>query len=73
MCFQAAKVSRPLISASKMTEMGELHVLCKKDEALVVNSDGTTVARFKRRGRFYVAMMKIRNQRFRKFLRPAGR
>ena len=49
-CFQVAKVSRPLISVSKLTEMGELQVLCKKDEALVVTNQGATVARFARSG-----------------------
>ena len=72
-CFQVAKVSRPLISVSKLTEMGELQVLCKKDEALIVTNKGATVARFARRGGLYVAMMKVKNPRFQPFHRQAGK
>ena len=72
-CFQVAKVSRPLMSVSKLTEMGELQVLCKNDEAVVVTNQGATVARFARRGGFYVAMMKVKNPRFQPFRRQAGK
>ena len=71
-CFQVAKVSRPVISVSKMTETGELHTLRKKDESLVVTILGATVARFKRKGYFYVAMMKVWNSGFKHFPWPAG-
>ena len=72
-CFQIAKVTRPLISVTKMTEKGELQILCKKDEALVLDSKNRTVAKFARKGGLYVAVMKVRNPRFSHFPRPATR
>ena len=64
-------MSRPLISVFKLTEKGELHVLCKKNEALVVINQGATVARFARKRGLYVATMKVRNPRFQTFHRQA--
>ena len=68
---QIAKVTRPLLSVTKMTESGKVTVLCKKDEALVLNEAGKTVATFKRSGGLYTAVMKVRNPRFQGFARPA--
>ena len=70
-CFQVAKVTRPLLSVTKMTASGELNVLCKKDEALVLNKQGKVVARFGRNGGLYTCMMKVKNPRFQPFARPA--
>ena len=70
-CFQVAEVSRPLLSVTKMTASGELNVLCKKDEALVLNKQGKVVARFGRTGGLYTAMMKVRNPLYQPFGRPA--
>ena len=72
-CFQIAKVTRPLISVTKMTEKGELQILCRKDEALVLDGENKTVAKFARKGGLYVAVMKVRNPRFAPFHRPAIR
>ena len=36
----------------------DMNVLCKKDEALVSDKHNKTVARFARKGRFYVAIMR---------------
>ena len=72
-CFQIAKVTRPLISVTKMTEKGELQILCRKDEALVLDGENKTVAKFARKGGLYVAVMKVRNPRFAPFHRPATR
>ena len=70
-CFQVAKMSRPLISVFKVTEMGELHALRQKDEALVIMSQGATVALFARKGGFYVATMQVKNPCFQAFQRQA--
>ena len=72
-CFQIAKVARPLISVTKMTESGELRVLCSADEALVLDKENRTVAKFVRQGGLYVAVMKMRNPRFSPFPLPANR
>ena len=56
-CFQISKVTRPLLSVTKMTERGDLHVLCKKDEALILGKDNRTVARFVRKGGLYAVVM----------------
>ena len=70
-CFQVAKVTRPLISVTKMTASGELSVLCRKDEAVVLNKKDQVVARFGRSGGLYTCIMKVRNPRFQPFARPA--
>ncbi len=72
MTVQIAKITRPLLSVTKMTESGEISVLCKKDEALVQDSKGKILARFHRKGGLYVCMMKYRNPKFRGegFTRP---
>ena len=72
-CFQIAKVIRPLFSVTKMTERGDLHVLCKKDEALILDKDNRTVARFVRKGVLYTSVMKVKNPRWRPFHRPASK
>ena len=52
---QIAKVTRPLLSVTKMTESGKISVLCKKDEALVLGESNKVQARFARRGGLYTA------------------
>ena len=68
--IQIAKVTRPLLSVTKMTESGKISVLCKKDEALILNEEGKTVAKFNRKGGLYTAIMRVRNPRFQSFPRP---
>ena len=72
MTMQIAKITRPLLSVTKMTESGEISVLCKKDVALVLDSRGQTVATFNRKGGLYVCLIKYRNPRFKPegFARP---
>ena len=72
-CFQIAKVTRPLLSVTKMTEGGDMHVLCKKDEALVLDIHNRVVARFARKGGLYVALMRVKNPRWKPFQRQAIR
>ena len=72
-CFQIAKVTGPLVWVNKMTERGDLHVLCKKDEALILDKDNRTVARVGRKGCLYTAVMKVKNPRWRPFRRPASK
>jgi hypothetical protein len=64
MMVQIAKISRPLLSVTKMTESGDLTVLCKKDEALILDAKGKTVAAFPKRGGLYICMMKYKNPRY---------
>ncbi len=73
MTMQIAKISRPLLSVTQMTKSGEISVLCRKEEALVLDSKGNTVATFHRKGGLYIAMMKYRNPKFKPeadFARP---
>ena len=70
-CFQVAKVTRPLLSVSRMTESGEITVLCKRDVALVLDKNQKTLAEFKRNGGLYTCMMQVRNPRFQPFTRQA--
>ena len=71
-CFQIAKVTRPLLSVTKMTESGKLSVVCKKEEALVLGEQGQTLARFKNNCGLYTCLMKVRNPRFQHFHRQAS-
>ena len=68
-CFQAAKVTRPLLSVTELTDSGQLHVICKKEEALVIDSQQRVLAIFKRNGGLYTAKMKVKNPRFQPFHR----
>ena len=68
--IQIAKVTRPLLSVTKMTESGKISVLCKKDEALVLDEKSKVLARFTRKGGLYTAIMRVRNPRFQPFPRP---
>jgi hypothetical protein len=45
-------------------------VLCKKDEAPVLDETGKVIARFGRKGGLYTAIMRVRNPRFQPFPRP---
>ena len=70
-CFQIAKVTRPLLSVPRMTESGKITVLCKKEEALVLDENQKTLARFTRNGGLYTCVMQVRNPRSQPFARPA--
>ena len=37
-CFQIAKVTRPLLCVSRITETGLVDVLCKKDKAMMMTT-----------------------------------
>ena len=61
--FQVAKVTRPLMSVSKICDAG-LWVKFTKNLAVIMDENDKEVCRFIRRGGLYVARMKIRNPRF---------
>ena len=61
---QITKITRPLLSVSQMTRNGDIFVVCKKDEALVMNQQQQVLAVFKRKGGLYVANMKVRNPKY---------
>ena len=61
---QITKITRPLLSVSQMTKSGKIMVVCKKDEAVILNLDHEVLAVFKQRGGLYVADMRIRNPMF---------
>ena len=63
--IQITKITRPLLSVSQMTKSGEVVVVCKKDEAVILNLQHEVLAVFKQKGGLYVADMKVRNPRFR--------
>ena len=62
--IQITKITRPLLSVFQMTKSGEVVVVCKKDEAVILNLQHEVLAVFKQKGGFYVADMKVRNPRF---------
>ena len=61
---QITKITRGLLSVTQMTKNGDISVVCKRDEAVVLNAQNQQLAVFKRKGGLYVADMKIRNPRF---------
>ncbi len=70
-CFQNAQVTRPLLSVTKITEKGDLDVVCTRDQAMIVEKEtGTVLARFKKKGGLYVGMVKVRNPKWQGFARP---
>ena len=58
--FQVAAVSRPLMSVGRLCDNG-MDVLCKKDRADVLSSDGSVILSFERQvGGLYVAKLKLK-------------
>ena len=57
--FQVAEISRPLMSVSRVCDMG-MERRFKKDEALIVNGEGQTVAWFARHGGPDIASMRLK-------------
>ena len=68
---QIAKVTRPLLSVTKMTESGKVKVVCPKDVAEIQNIKGNVPASFKKAGGLYTAMMRVRNPKHLPLGRPA--
>ena len=62
--IQIAKITRPLLSVTQMTKNGDISVLCKKDEALVLDAHDRILVVFQRKGGLYVAKMKVRNPKY---------
>ena len=62
--FQAAKVTRPLMSISRICD-NDNEVLFTKKEGIVRNSKGVTIARFPRQRGLYVGKFKLRNPKYR--------
>ena len=60
--FQVAKVTRPLMSVSKICRDGKYDVLCRQDKAFVL-SKGTqnVIAEFERQNGLYVSTVQVRN------------
>ena len=61
--FQVAKVTRPLMSVSKICDAG-LWIKFTQNLAIIMDQNDKEVCRFIRRGGLYIARMKIRNPRF---------
>ena len=61
---QITKITRPLLSVTQMTKNGDITVVCKRDEAVILSADHQVLAVFKRKGGLYVADMKVRNPMF---------
>ena len=68
---QIAKVTRQLLSVTKIIGSGSFSVICRKDDAQIVDKNGKPVATFKRSGGLYTTLMRVRNHRFQPFARPA--
>jgi hypothetical protein len=73
LCTQVTKVTRPLLSVTKMTEDGRLEVLCRRDKALVMDTNGKILATFNKKHGLYVCLMKVRNPRYRRSPEPFPR
>ena len=73
LCTQVTKVTRPLLSVTKMTEDGRLEVLCRRDKALVMDTNGKILATFNKENGLYVCLMKVRNPRYRRSPEPFPR
>ena len=57
--FQAARVTRPLMSVSKICGHGFKCVFDDK-EALIIDNTGVTQCRFERKGGLYLAKMRLK-------------
>ena len=61
--FQVAKVTRPLMSVSKICDAG-MSMRFTATMAVIEDAQGKEVCRFIRKGGLYVASMKLRNPNF---------
>ena len=59
------KVTRPLLSVSKITEDGKLRVVCDQTKAVIINLENKVLATFPKKNGLYVCTMKVRNRRYR--------
>ena len=62
--MQIAKITRPLLSVIQMARHCNISVLCKRDEALVLNDQNETLAVFKEKGGLCVANMRVGHPMF---------
>ena len=62
--IQIAKITQHLLSVTQMIKNGDISVLCKKDEAQVLDAQNRVLAVFQRKGGLYVAKMKVRNPKY---------
>ena len=69
--FQVAEVTRPLMSVSKICENGDYDVLCRKNEAIILDSKHNVVALFEKRSGLYVAKVDLHNPKHQGFSRQA--
>ena len=65
LCTQVTKVTRPLLSVSKITEEGKLRVVCDQVKAVIIDLQGKVLATFPKKNGLYVCMMKVKNPKFR--------
>ncbi len=72
MTFQVAKVTKPLLSVSKICDAG-FTVTFNKEMAVVLDAKGKEVCRFLRRRGLYVASMQLRNPKFKPKASPFAR
>ena len=69
--FQVAKVTRPLMSVSKICKDGKYDVLCRQDKAFILARDTQKViAEFERQNGLYVSTVQVKNPRSSGFHRP---
>ena len=62
-CTQVTKVTRPLLSVTKITEEGKLRVVCDQTKAVVIDLKNKVLATFPKKNGLYVCTMKVRNHR----------
>ena len=70
--FQCAKVTRPLMSVSKICDAG-MTMRITATMAVIEDQKGKEVCRFIRKGGLYVATMKLRNPNYRPKEAPFAR
>jgi len=64
LCTQVTKVTRPLLSVTKLTEEGKLRVLCDQEKAVVMDLQNKVLATFPKKNGLYVCTMKVRNPKY---------
>ena len=64
LCTQVTKVTRPLLSVTKLTEEGKLRVVCDQVKAVVTDLQNKVLATFPKKNGLYVCMMKVKNPKY---------
>ena len=64
LCTQVTKVTRPLLSVTKITEGGKLRVVCDQEQAVIIDKQNKVLATVPEKNGLYVCVVKVKNPKY---------